>query len=566
MYWEQLQLDYNNDEEILADRAMAPRKNDVFYLYKKHRDKHVGAQNGKEMFDRLAKEIADFNNNNKGKIWMQTYIAPENNDAGQPFILVILTNLMIRCHELRESGELVYMDTTAGLDGLNTPLTILSTCTPAGGLPLGVILTSDESANTFTKALEALKHLIPSMAFGERGSTVGLQVIITDDCTAERTTLNNTWKHATLLLCVFYFLQAMWKWLRDGKHGIHNDDLTSQVYLKYSKFQTHFKASWDRRCEWSIAFCQHLPIRNNNTNNFAEAGIRILKDIIFKRVQAYNVVQLYQFIINTMDLYYIRRLLAVAHNNLNSFIALRFRLSEWPIGPKDDIEIVNQNSMVFRHRSGTLLICDLELVTQVLDFYAGLHQKQLEEENDIYLMTDEELNISSFTVNDININNDSKIDVNNSNRDSYISDVDNNESNNNNSYINDTDDNENAIDKLHWFYNDLENLLEQNDHALNSAVASFLQTCGWEAGRVNGSIYKRGGKKIRVQVAAASRRKVGLNRGLNKVRQGRPRNNSKVNTEMQEPNRSIMPARKRCVKKRPHNLYQALKENRPNGV
>ncbi|KAF0356171.1 hypothetical protein F8M41_014815 [Gigaspora margarita] len=39
-YWEQLQLDYNNNEEILADRAMAPRKNDIFYLYKKHRDKH----------------------------------------------------------------------------------------------------------------------------------------------------------------------------------------------------------------------------------------------------------------------------------------------------------------------------------------------------------------------------------------------------------------------------------------------------------------------------------------------------------------------------------------------
>ncbi|RIB05092.1 hypothetical protein C2G38_2220629, partial [Gigaspora rosea] len=161
-------------------------------------------------------------------------------------------------------------------------------------------------------------------------------------------------------------------------------------------------------------------------------------------------------------------------------------------------------------------------------------------------------------------------DNENTNNDSYIDDVDDNWSTNDDSdndtggsNIND-DGKEDAIDKLRWFYNDLENLLEQNDHALNSgvqkfvkvykqhrnmqntyilpAVALFLQTCGWEASWVNGSIFKQGGKKIRVQVAAASRHKVGLNRGLNKVHQGRPINNSKVNTEMQEPNRSIMPA------------------------
>ncbi|CAG8821109.1 8205_t:CDS:1, partial [Cetraspora pellucida] len=215
----------------------------------------------------------------------------------------------MHCHTLKEVGELVYMDTTAGLDVLNTPLTILSTSTPAGGLPLGMIIASDESANTFTKALEILKCLIPSAGFGERGTALGPQVIMTDDCKAEKTALHNTWKNATLLLCVFHFLQAMWQWLWDGKHGICNNDrvtlieyikkivfakseitlnaiyndlTTSQIYSKYPNIQNHLKASWDHRYEWAIAFCQQLPIRNNNTNNFAEAGIRILKDIVFK--------------------------------------------------------------------------------------------------------------------------------------------------------------------------------------------------------------------------------------------------------------------------------------------
>ncbi|CAG8828677.1 17452_t:CDS:2, partial [Cetraspora pellucida] len=176
------------------------------------------AQNGEDMFDQLEKEVAEFNHNNKGNAWMQKYIAPEKDDFGQPFILVIITNLMMRCHTLKEAGELVYMDTTAGLDVLNTPFTILSTSTPAGGLPLGVIIASDESANTFTKALEILKCLILSAGFGEHGTALGPQVIMTDDCKAEKTALYNTWKNATLLLCVFHFLQAMWQWLWDGKH------------------------------------------------------------------------------------------------------------------------------------------------------------------------------------------------------------------------------------------------------------------------------------------------------------------------------------------------------------
>ncbi|CAG8750795.1 22904_t:CDS:2, partial [Cetraspora pellucida] len=184
-YWEQLQLNYENNKEILADRAIASHKNDVFYLYKKYHDQHLGAKNSDEMFNQLAKEIAEFNNNDKKKAWMQTYIAPEKDNPRQPFILVILTNLMIHCYALQKVGELVYMDMTTRLDILNTPLTILSISTPASGLFLGVIFTSDESANTFTKALDVLRHLILSTVFGKCRGTIGPQVIITDDYKAK---------------------------------------------------------------------------------------------------------------------------------------------------------------------------------------------------------------------------------------------------------------------------------------------------------------------------------------------------------------------------------------------
>ena len=61
-------------------------------------------------------------------------------------------------------------------------------------------------------------------------------------------------------------------------------------------------------------------MRGINTNNYAESGIRILKDIVFKRVKAYNLIQLFEFLTVTFELYYERRLLAVAHNRMDRYI------------------------------------------------------------------------------------------------------------------------------------------------------------------------------------------------------------------------------------------------------
>ncbi|CAG8705585.1 4201_t:CDS:1, partial [Ambispora leptoticha] len=171
--------------------------------------------------------------------------------------------------------------TMAVLNVLNTLLTILSTSTSIGSLPLAVILTSDETAYTFLEALNVLKSVMPLTAFNERRPGVGPEVIMMDDCKAEKKALHNTWNKATLLLCVFHFLQAMWRWLWDGKNSINMDDhviiigclkkivfaktesklkeeyralIINQVYLKYPYFQKHFEAMWNRRKEWAIAF------------------------------------------------------------------------------------------------------------------------------------------------------------------------------------------------------------------------------------------------------------------------------------------------------------------------
>ncbi|CAG8848204.1 36146_t:CDS:2, partial [Gigaspora margarita] len=502
------------------------------------------------MFNRLTKEIEEFNANEKGYAWMQLYIAPTNADPGQPFILVIVTNLMKCCHSLQQAGELIYMDTTAGLKDLNTPLTVLSTNISIGSLSLTTILTLDETTSTFSEALNRLKCILPITAFNNRGPIIGPEVIMTDDCKAERIVLHNTWNKATLLLCVFHFLQAMWRWLWDRKNGVNMDDRV--IIIEHLK-----------RMEWAIAFRQWLPIRDNHTNNFAENGIRIIKDIIFGHIQAFNVIQIFHFIVNTIDLYYIR----------------------WKLGSKDDIKILNFESLTFKHRSSTnsdkwylvdmqvgmcecspigvsckhqasisfhYHICSLNQTPVLsvnsrynyaylalgekrkeLSFYADLHQEKINQDELLYLAEFATLNNNNSVDNAINedrknnfqnfdnkenilpeslafvsiqslINEviseaESVYDNNSSDKESRGNDsTDSNTSNNKDEEglhqltIDDLlEKNNSTFDKsIRKFVNAYKKRRLVQDTHIYLAIASFFQTCDWNEKRVNGKSYQ----------------------------------------------------------------------------
>ena len=53
-----------------------------------------------------------------------------------------------------------------------------------------------------------------------------------------------------------------------------------------------------RKEELVKLFRDHLLIRVHHTNNYAEATMRILKDIILQRLKAYNVVALVDYFVN----------------------------------------------------------------------------------------------------------------------------------------------------------------------------------------------------------------------------------------------------------------------------
>ena len=90
----------------------------------------------------------------------------------------------------------------------------------------------------------------------------------------------------------------------------------------YPQLIPRLEQFWERREEWALSYRVEKMMRGNHTNNYSESGIRILKEIIFGRVKAYNLIQMFEFI---TEKYYTNRLLDIAHSRYRPNIALRFK-------------------------------------------------------------------------------------------------------------------------------------------------------------------------------------------------------------------------------------------------
>ncbi|XP_062511396.1 uncharacterized protein LOC134187296 [Corticium candelabrum] len=268
-------------------------------------------------------------------------------------VLAICTSLMSRAHNnIKQAREMVFIDATSSLDRYNSSVFIMSTSTPTSGIPLGVIVTSDEQATTINRGLELLGEVLPEEAFNGKGVKHSLTIVMTDDSHTEREALHNFWPTANLLLCTFHFLQRRWSWLYDSKDHIFKNDCTiliekvkKLVYTntetelqkhynsflqspkvnKYPTFYSHMQSLWGRRREWAHCYRRTILIKGNHTNNYAEAGMRILKELIFSRVKAYNLVQIFYFITEIMERYYQSKLLSLAHSRVDRFISLQYQ-------------------------------------------------------------------------------------------------------------------------------------------------------------------------------------------------------------------------------------------------
>ena len=362
-------------QTVLADRSINPLVQDYSRMYAKWRSQEMGSDdNGPDMFAKLEEVIKEYNECNLssgGKAKLQMYercdvfndlSEPEQDTPPQkkrkvkfckPMILAVCTPLMSRANEsIQQAEEMIFCDSTSTLDRLNTSMFILSTSTPTSGIPLGVIITSDEQQATIKSGLKMLAEILPGKAFNGKGANQGPSVVMIDDSSSEKGAFREFWPNITILMCTFHFLQRRWTWLHDANNQIHNSDrvcliqkvkdlvyaktiqdltdkyqkfLKSAEVTKYPRFSHHMQLLWDRRSEWAHCFRSTALIRGNHTNNYAEAGMRVLKELIFGRVKAYNLIQMFQFVTEIMERYYKSKLLSIAYTRVDRFISLRYQ-------------------------------------------------------------------------------------------------------------------------------------------------------------------------------------------------------------------------------------------------
>ena len=366
----QLSADAAVVEKLLADRATNPNVQDVSRLFQAWRFQQHGSDHGPDMFDRLEEEVAAYNksHDDSGRAAVQRFTGKSDSDEGKPLILAICSPIMYRAHKyIQQSSELVFMDATSSLDRFSCPTYILSTGSAAGAVPLGVFVVSNETASTITDGLDLLKSIMPSDAFFGKGGNAGPTLFLTDELASQRQALRKVWPNARQLLCLFHYLQRWWKWLWEAKQGVNIDDrkvimefVRKLVYaetledlrrflshelkdpsskiVKYPNVLKRVKEMQDNEEQWAIAYRSELCIRGKHTNNYSEASVRILKDRVFERTRAYNLVQLFQFLSTTLELYFEKRLLDIAHNRPSPHLKL----------PSEEIEKVKEPAKLER--------------------------------------------------------------------------------------------------------------------------------------------------------------------------------------------------------------------------
>ena len=85
---------------------------------------------------------------------------------------------------LPQSGDIVFLDSTGSLDRQDSRFFRFLTCSPCGGLPLGYVITSNETEELLSAAFQTFMNSLPPYAFYKRGG-LGPYCFLTDDCDAE---------------------------------------------------------------------------------------------------------------------------------------------------------------------------------------------------------------------------------------------------------------------------------------------------------------------------------------------------------------------------------------------
>ncbi|XP_075752371.1 uncharacterized protein LOC142818051 [Rhipicephalus microplus] len=244
--------------------------------------------------------------------------------------------------------------------------TVVLTATKAGAVPLAVLIHKEQSTDGYLAAFKLLKEA-PPLCFGGQPAP---QVLMSDNSSAEKTALQQTWPSARQLLCHFHVEQAEWRWLTTSHNSVDKDQrrqfmsafqlvmyadtaekleaATAEMKaLQHEAFVPRVLTFLRRQEQWVQLYRLDVLTRGHNTNNFVEATTRVLKDIILNRVEAFNAVALVDSVALVWEKYFESRILRHAYSRVAAHQLLYKRLlSRTPKHAAKAIQVVGQGQYI----------------------------------------------------------------------------------------------------------------------------------------------------------------------------------------------------------------------------
>nr|XP_054924601.1 uncharacterized protein LOC126528195 [Dermacentor andersoni] len=277
--------------------------------------------------------------------------------AGTPdcWAVLVVTPIMQRAQSLDAAQEIIFVDSTSSCDVTRSTATIMLTTTKAGAVPIAVLLHSSQTTEGYSLAFQLLKDSCPS-CFGNRQAPL---VLMSDNSRPEKDALKKAWPAAEQLLCQFHVLQAEWRWLTAASNKVPKEDRRQLMAAFQKEAKEHLRTvgheGYVHRVEaflccekeWVQMYRTNLATRGHNTNNYSEASIRILKDVVLCRTKAYNAVALVEIIVSTWEKYFETRLLRHAHHREASHrLTFEHLLQDLPELPAGSVTISGETYYV----------------------------------------------------------------------------------------------------------------------------------------------------------------------------------------------------------------------------
>lgn len=120
---------------------------------------------------------------------------------------------MHRSHGIASGGEICFVDSTASCDADNHVITFMLIPSQCGAIPIGVLITDSTSEESYTAGFNLMKQAFGPSAFAGQQYP---RIFMTDDSTAEKSSLEKVWPLSDQKLCLFHVAQALCCWLWDN--------------------------------------------------------------------------------------------------------------------------------------------------------------------------------------------------------------------------------------------------------------------------------------------------------------------------------------------------------------